>query len=298
MKDDWRSLLEPEVLNEVTGLELIARVIVEGYLSGMHASRKTGTGLEFSQYRAYEPGDDLRLLDWKMLARSGRYYIRQSDIETNVVLKVVVDASNSMRYSENGVSKWQMARLLAAVMAYLASKQRDDIGLYTLNDKEIHSLEVREDSRQLQRFLQRLIDVETLGKWPADKEVELTHTRDKKELIVFISDFLQEKEEVVESLRQLKTGYNEVLACYLTGRKEEELDFPENAVFEDLETGRRMEVRTKTVREAYKRSLDHFRHMTSEALEELGIVLLPFYLDDNPGKVLATFIKQRNRLIR
>ncbi len=298
MKEDWRSLLVPEVLNEVTGLELIARVIVEGYMSGMHASRKTGAGLEFSQYRGYQPGDDLRLLDWKMLARSGRYYIKQSEIETNVVLKVVMDASNSMKYEEEGTSKWHMARILAASLAYLASRQRDDIGLYVLNDQEVQSLHVKEDARQLQRFLQRLIDIEVTGKWPAKADPGIMHSRDQKEMIVFISDFLQAENEVIHTLEQLKTNYNEVVACCLIGKKEEALDFDGNVVFEDLETGRRMEVKPKAVREQYMDARKKYQASIMHDMETKGITWLPFYLDENPGVVLATYLKQRNNLIR
>lgn len=288
----------PEVLNEVTGLELIARVIVEGYMSGMHASRKTGAGLEFSQYRGYQPGDDLRLLDWKMLARSGRYYIKQSEIETNVVLKVVIDASNSMKYEEEGFSKWHLARILAASLAFLASRQRDDIGLYVLNDAALQTLHVKEDARQLQRFLQRLIDIEVTGKWPDKADPGIIHSRDQKEMVVFISDFLQEDNEVVHTLEELKTNYNEVVACCLIGRKEESLDFEGNVVFEDLETGRRMEVRPKAVRDKYMEARREYQETMLHAMESKGITWLPFYLDENPGVVLSAYLKQRNNLIR
>lgn len=298
MDKDWRSLLVPEVLNEVSGLEIIARVIVEGYLSGLHASRKTGAGLEFSQYRAYEPGDDLRLLDWKMLARSGRYYVKQADIETNVVLRVVMDSSASMAYEEEDVSKWTMARIIAAALAYLASKQRDDIGLFTLNDTVVRELHVKEDSRQLQRFLQQLIDLNVQGSWPDQVSTGLTPSRDKKEIVVFISDFLQEKDELVSSLTGLKTSYNEVLGCYIAGRMETDLAFQGQFVFEDLESGRRAEVNADKVREEYVKKLTRYRQEIQTTLEDQGIAWLSFYLDENPGKILASYIKQRNRLIR
>lgn len=90
MKQDYQQLLRPEVINSVSGLALIAKVVVEGYLSGLNHSRRVGPGMEFSQYRGYEPGDDMRLLDWKMLARSGRYYIKQSEVETNIAVKFIL----------------------------------------------------------------------------------------------------------------------------------------------------------------------------------------------------------------
>ncbi len=105
MKKDYHQLLQAKIINNMSGLALISRVIVDGYLSGLNRSRRVGSGLEFSQYRGYEPGDDLRLLDWKMLARSGRYYLKQSEVETHIAVKFIVDSSKSMLHKEEGLSK-------------------------------------------------------------------------------------------------------------------------------------------------------------------------------------------------
>src|SRR6186713_1576116 len=105
MNAQIKALLKPEILNSINGLELAARVIVEGFMSGSNQSQTIGSGQEFSQYRNYEPGDDLRQLDWKMYARSERYYIKQADVETNITVRFMIDASHSMAYEESGVSK-------------------------------------------------------------------------------------------------------------------------------------------------------------------------------------------------
>ena len=118
-------------------MALISRVIVDGYLNGLNHSRRVGAGMEFSQFRGYEPGDDLRLLDWKMLARSGRYYIKQSEIETNISIKFILDTSNSMLHKENDLSKMEFAKVLIASLAYLSQNQGDAIGLFALNDKKL-----------------------------------------------------------------------------------------------------------------------------------------------------------------
>src|SRR5690606_29746358 len=122
---ELHNLLKPELLNTVNGLELVARIIVEGFLSGSNRSQSIGVGYEFSQYRSYEPGDDLRLLDWKMYARSERYYIRQSEVETNITVKFILDASRSMDHQEDGISKLQFGKVMTAALAYLARKQSD-----------------------------------------------------------------------------------------------------------------------------------------------------------------------------
>ncbi|NND77585.1 MAG: DUF58 domain-containing protein, partial [Flavobacteriales bacterium] len=123
MKQDYRELFKPEIIKTVSGLALISRVIVEGFLSGLNHSRRVGPGMEFSQFRSYQSGDDLRLLDWKMLARSGRYYIKQSEIETNISVKFILDASKSMLHEEDGLSKMDYIRVLVASLGYLAHIQ-------------------------------------------------------------------------------------------------------------------------------------------------------------------------------
>ena len=140
MNAQIKDLLKPEVLNSVTGLELIARIIVEGFMTGSNKSQAVGSGQEFSQYRSYEPGDDLRQLDWKMYARSERYFIKQAEIETNITVKFMIDASHSMAYTEDGFSKLQYAKVLTAALAFLARKQSDTFGLFTVNNKQIHSV--------------------------------------------------------------------------------------------------------------------------------------------------------------
>ena len=140
MNNEIKELLKPEILNTVSGLELIARIVVEGFMSGSNKSQTIGSGQEFSQYRTYEPGDDLRQLDWKMYARSERYYIKQAEIETNITVKFILDASQSMAYTENGISKLMYAKIMTAALAYLARKQSDTYGLFTVNDKKITSL--------------------------------------------------------------------------------------------------------------------------------------------------------------
>src|SRR6056297_1367973 len=154
---DYHDLLKPEVINTVSGLSLISRIVVEGYTSGLNRSKSVGPGMEFSQYRGYEPGDDLRLLDWKMLARSGRYYIKQSEVETHISVKFVLDASQSMQHEEQGLSKIDFARVMIASLAWLAHSQGDAVGLYALNNYKLRSIQPKVQKKHFNRFLQELI---------------------------------------------------------------------------------------------------------------------------------------------
>ena len=167
-----KELLNPEILNSVSGMELIARVIVEGFMSGSNKSQSIGAGQEFSQYRSYEPGDDIRQLDWKIYARSERYYIKQADIETNITVKFMIDASSSMCYEEDKITKLQYAKVLTAALGYLARKQSDTFGLFTINDKDLHVIQPRFEQRQFIRFISELIKVKASGRWGKGTNIE------------------------------------------------------------------------------------------------------------------------------
>src|SRR6185436_13922810 len=191
-----KELLKPEILNTVSGLELVARVIVEGFMSGSNKSQSVGSGQEFSQYRSYQPGDDLRQLDWKMFARSERYYIKQAEIETNITVKFMLDASESMSYTENGMSKLQYAKIMTAALAYLARKQSDTFGLFTVNNKIIKTVQPRFEQQQFIRFLNELVTLKSEGTWKKGSGLEQLFDHRGKELIVFITDLYDDSEDL------------------------------------------------------------------------------------------------------
>ena len=160
-----KELLNPTILNSITGLELVARAIVEGFMSGSNKSQSIGSGQEFSQYKNYQPGDDLRQLDWKMFARSERYFIKEAEIETNITVKFMLDASRSMSYSEDTISKLQFAKVMIAALAFLARKQGDTFGLFSVNDQQIQSVLPRFEQQQFIRLLTTLININSKGNW-------------------------------------------------------------------------------------------------------------------------------------
>src|SRR5690606_13959240 len=201
-KRDYQDLMAPEVLSSVSGLSLLAKVVVEAFLSGMHRSHKLGSGMEFSQYRAYEPGDDPRLLDWKMLARSGRYYVRQSEQQNQVVVKFILDASASMDHSEKGISKLAFARALVACLSHLAQKQGDAIGLFALNQEDFVEIHPRTHKMQHPRLLLELLKIGPKGQWPqAPTAIRKVPSSGQRELIIFITDMYEQKRELSEFIR-------------------------------------------------------------------------------------------------
>jgi uncharacterized protein (DUF58 family) len=279
-------------------LELIARVIVEGFMSGSNKSQSVGAGQEFSQYRSYQPGDDLRQLDWKMFARSERYYIKEAEIETNITVKFMLDASRSMAYEENGITKLQYAKVMMAALAYLARKQGDTFGLFTVNDHQIKSVLPRFEQQQFIRFLTELVRVKGEGKWEKSNSIEQLFDHHGKEMIVFITDLYDDGKDIQHFVSRLKTKRNEVIVFHLMGQYETQLDFEGSFTFEDLETGIKTKVDTRTEQVGYKNRvqewLDQSRAWMLERQINYGLV----QMNEPVEEVLRNFLTIRKRLVR
>ena len=298
MKLDYQQLLKPDIVKSISGLALIARVIVDGYMSGLNHSRRVGPGMEFSQFRSYEPGDDLRLLDWKMLARSGRYYIKQSEIETNISVKFILDSSTSMLHKEDALSKMDYVRVLVASLAYLCQNQGDAVGLFALNEHELHSLYPKIQKQHFNRLLLELLNIENKGAWPKNSnDSRKLQDRTHKELIFFITDMYEEQNELTAFIKQLKTLRNEVVVLHVMGKNELEFNYNGNLVFEDLETGVKVKVNATDAKKKYIQSLNSMMKNTKDMLLANGISYHLMRLDDNISKAIELFLKKRNKLV-
>lgn len=298
MKQDYHDLLKPEIINSVSGLALIARVVVDSYLSGLNHSRRLGPGMEFSQYRGYEPGDDMRLLDWKMLARSGRYYIKQSEVETNIAVKFILDSSKSMLHEEDGLTKMDHVRVLVASLAYLAQNQGDAIGLFALNDRNLHSLYPKVQKQHFNRMLLELINIQNEGKWPSNPMAgEKLHDRRHKELIFFITDLYEDASEITNHIIRLKTARNELVVLHIMGKKELDFNYKGTVTFEDLETGTRLKVNAGEARTNYLEIIHSMIETTKSKLLANGIGYHLFRLDEPIGEALQILLKKRISLL-
>ncbi|MEH6658561.1 DUF58 domain-containing protein [Leeuwenhoekiella marinoflava] len=298
MQTNYRELLKPEILHEVSGLNLLARVVVDGYLQGLNRSKSLGSGMEFSQYRGYEPGDDLRLLDWKILARSGRYYIKQSEVESQVSVKFILDASNSMLHQEGDLTKMDYARVLVASLSYLTHKQGDEVGLFALSENNLTTIYPKASVQHFNRLLQELLNVENAGKWPSNAcSNERLHERGRKELIFFITDMYEHGEELTEFTKALKTSRNEVAVLQILGKDEANFEYSGTVTFEDLETGTKLKVSSKEARTHYLENLENQLKNTEESLLNQGISHQVFTMGEPLGETLNLFLKKRINLV-
>ncbi len=287
--------IDPQVLATIKDLPLLAKTVVEGFLSGQNQSLRRGAGLEFSQYRSYQPGDDLRQLDWKMFARSDRYYIREAEVDTNITVRFVLDGSASMAHEDvNGLSKLDYARFLVASLAYLSSSQGDAIGLYVLQENGLINLTPRSDNMHLQRFWHQLSELKPHGKFPPQKTAASLFTdRKQKELTIFLTDLYEHEDEIQDLLGTLGTRRQELLLFHLMGRNELDFSFSGTLTFEDLETGQTLQIGTAEQRKSYLGRLQEWLRQTEHDMRNRQIAYDLFATDEPLDKALRAFLKNR-----
>jgi len=291
------NLLDPKILMAIKELSLAAKTTIEGLMNGINKSTVKGQGMEFSQYRSYQPGDDLRSLDWKMFARSDRYYIRESEIETNIAIRLVVDASASMNHQDGDFKKIQYARYLAASLAYLGNLQGDAIGLNILTENEILSLPARQNFDHLSRVFYQLEQIEPGGKFTDPNRYEPFYGNAKqKELIVVITDLYQHSDEIFTLLDTISTSKHEVILFHLMGRNELELDFKGYSTFEDLETGATIEINQYLARSAYLENLKRYLEDVKIKALDKRIAYRMLCIDEPLELAIRDFLNQRKKL--
>jgi len=278
-------------------LELAARRIVEGSMLGRHRSRRAGAGLEFSQYRSYQPGDDLRRVDWKLYARSDRHFVREAESETSVVVRLVLDATGSMAHEEDGVSKFDYARFLAAALALLAHRQGDALGLSILRAGRVEAIHPRRDAPQLHRVLHALERATPAGRWPTWDRIERALALDPLPgLTLVIGDLRERDREIEAAARHLTGARHEATLFEILGRQEREFGYRGVVTIEDLETFERLDLDAAVVRETAIAGLAAERSALRARLEHRGAVVVACPLDQPFEGPLRAYLTRRERL--
>lgn len=290
-------LLDPKTLMAIKNLALAARTTVEGFRSGIHASALKGHGLEFSQYRSYQPGDDLRQLDWKMFARSDRYYIRESEVESSIAVRFLMDASASMNHQDGAFSKMDYARYLAASLAYLASQQGDATGLYVFQGPYFYTMAPRRDYQHLGRFFHQLEQIAPEGMFtqPAHYQDLYAGAR-RRELMILLTDMYETHAEIVQLLDTLVALGHEVIVFHLMSRNELTLDYRGYGLLEDLETGETVALNPAQAQKTYVQKLQVYLQDTKKKMLNRRIFYRMMVTDQPVGQALRDFLIQRSTL--
>jgi uncharacterized protein (DUF58 family) len=290
-------LLDPKILMSVKDLQLAARTTVDGFMTGINKSTVKGAGLEFSQYRSYQPGDDLRQLDWKMYARSDRYYIRESEVETSISVRFLIDASASMNHEDNGYTKIEYAKYVAASLAWLANLQADAIGLYVLQEGSLFSLASRRDYQHLSRFYYQLENITASGKFTQPIHYrDIFSTTAKRELLIFITDLYEEKGEIFSLLDSLVSMKHEVIVFHVMGKNELAFDYKAYAALEDLETGKIIKINAKQNNAGYIQQMENYLSGVRMRLLNKNIFYRLLTMEQPLDQALRDFLKQRTKL--
>lgn len=304
-------ILKPEILSKLSSLELRAKKIVEGFISGLHRSPYHGFSVEFAEHRPYNPGDDFKHVDWKVYAKKERFYVKQYEEETNLRTYVLLDTSTSMQFKHFGEwSKLKYGIHYAASLMYLMHRQRDACGLIPFNT-EIETFipakgtyaHLRQIYTELERQLISEGKAQTEKRKTASAQVihEVAERLNHRSLVVIVTDLFENVEEhdaLISALKHLRHRKHEVLLFnVLEKRSERELDFPDNRyVFEDMETDAEIEVIPAQIREDYKAKAEEYTHKFRMACSEFEIDFEEMDTEGQFDQALLAYLNKRRRL--
>jgi uncharacterized protein (DUF58 family) len=256
VRERARQFLDPAVIARLGTLELKAKTIVEGLLSGLHRSPFKGFSVEFAEYRQYIHGDDLSTIDWKVFARSDRYYVKKFEEETNLDCHLLLDVSGSMAYGSRGVTKFDYAACLAASLGYLMNRQRDAVGLMAFDDRIVGALPASARPGHLRNLLVTLDRLSIGHRTNVSKPLnQLAESLNKRGMVVLISDLLDDPEAVVRGLKHFHYRGSDVLVFHVLDPDELEFPFDRATRFEDLETDEEVLAVPGVVRAHYLRAI-------------------------------------------
>lgn len=260
MSDAYRQYLQPQVVSKLANMELRARLVVEGFITGLHKSPYHGFSVEFAEHRQYMPGDEIKHIDWKIYGKTDRYYIKQYEEETNLKSYIVLDASRSMDYASSGnIKKFEYASYLAAALSYMMIKQQDAVGLSVFDEEVTSYLPPHATKGYLRQILVELQKVQASKKTGAGKSLHNVADRIKRRgLVIIISDLFDNPDEVIAALKHFRHKKNEVLVMHILDPLERSFAFGNDAMFKDMETGEQLMTQPWQIQKAYQREMQAF----------------------------------------
>lgn len=292
--EDYRKYLDPKTLNKIAGLDLKARLIVEGYISGLHKSPYHGFSVEFAEHREYSPGDDIRHVDWKVFGRTDRFYIKQYEEETNLLANIVLDVSESMDYASDEVSKLAYGQMIAAALAYLVIQQQDSAGL-TLFDESVRThLPPGSHAGHLKELFHTLGQVEPKQKTGLGRILgEVAQTIRKRGLVILISDLFDDPDAVLAGLRRLLHRRHDVIVFHVLDEAELTFPFERMTRFDGLEALGELVVNPRALREGYLQELESFRKKIRRGCTANRIDYVPLSTATTLDVALSSYLARR-----
>ncbi len=289
--------IDPAVLARIDNLELIARNVVDGFISGLHRSPMLGMSVDFAEHRAYMPGDDVRRIDWRLFARTDRLYVKEFEADTNANLHLLLDVSKSMDYGSGALGKLDYARYLAASLAYLSRQQRDRIGLFTFDHDIVDTIPT--SVRHFSRVLHALDTLQPGGHSDYALPLEkIGQNLRRRSLVVLISDLYEQPERLLSAIGQLRHRGNDLIVFHLLDPLELSLDLGNAASVEDLETGNRLPIAAAQFADRYRQLISAHRDELERSFGANQVDYIFADISQPLDQLLFRYLSDRARQIR
>lgn len=298
--ENYQRYLNPQVLASLQGLDLQARLVVEGYVAGLHKSPYHGFSVEFAEHREYVPGDDIRHVDWKVWSKTDKFYLKQYEEETNLLSYVLLDTSESMSYaSEGNVSKYQYAQFVAAAIAYMVLQQQDSVGLALFDDGVRRYLKASGQTSHLKELL-HVMDV-TPAREKSDMGVvfhDLAERFKKRGIVVILSDLFDEPAKILSGLRHFRHRRHEVIVFHILDPAEVEFPFRQTTLFKGLEGLPDVLTEPAALRRAYQTEIVAFLDEVRKGCQMSDIDYVPLRTDRDLDVALSSYLASRATRVR
>ena len=298
MATDYRKYLEPETVSKLKGMELRARMVVEGFIAGLHKSPYHGFSVEFAEHRQYMPGDNIRDIDWKVYGKTDRFYIKQYEEETNLKGYLLLDCSRSMAYQSGGVvNKLDYAGMLSGALSFMMLRQRDAVGLVTFDDKIRRYIPPRSKPGHLHLLLN-----EIAAQTPTDRTDvgsalhEMADRIKRRGLVIIMSDLLDEAENIISGLKHFRYNRHDVVVFHILDPRERDFAFGGEAVFKDMETGEELATMPYQIKKDFAAQVTQFTEQIATACRQSNIDYHPIDTAMSFDKALYAFLSKRARL--
>ena len=289
--------VDPKILLRVGNLELLARHVVEGFINGLHRAPYFGASIDFAEHRGYVAGDDIRRVDWRVFARTDRFYVKQYEADTNTNVSVLLDVSRSMKFSNRGVPKLEYGCFVGACLAYLAQRQRDRVGLITFDNDIVSHVPPSAKHFNVVLHTMERARPERPGNLPIPLHKMAEHFR-RRGILVLISDFYEEPDAVLEAIKPLKFLGNDLIVFHVLDPAEIDFSYEDASSFEDLETGEQIPVVPESLVREYRSMIQaHILALTTK-FSEHRIDYTVLNTAEPLDRALFSYLSSRERLMR
>jgi len=289
--------VDPKILSRIGNLELLARNVVDGFINGLHRAPFFGASIDFAEHRGYVPGDDIRRVDWRLYARTDRFYVKQYEADTNSNFTVLFDISKSMSFASDGVSKLEYASYLAACLAYLATRQRDRVGILTFDsDIVTHVPASAKHFNQVLYTLDRA-KAERPGHLSAPLQKMAEHFK-RRGILLLISDFYDEPDAILDALKPLRFIGNDLIVFHVLDPQEINFDYKDASSFEDLESREQIPVVPDSFREQYRALIREHIDKLATKFSEQRIDYATINTAEPLDRAMFSYLSSREKLMR